>query len=68
MEPVGIQPERAARRAWGRGQGPALHFFLSISAENSWCGKFRVWGAPSRFIGASIPDRSPGHAFVPMTT
>ncbi len=44
MEPVGIQPERAARRARGWGQGPVLHFFLLLSAGNSWCGKLRVWG------------------------
>ena len=34
-----------------------------LGAASLGCGE-----AQSRFIGASIPDRSPGHAFVPMTT
>ena len=34
-----------------------------LGAASLGCGE-----ALARLIGASIPDRSPGHAFVPMTT
>ncbi len=39
------------------------HRLKILGAASLGCGE-----APSRLIGASIPDRSPGHAFVPMTT
>ena len=47
-----VRPGRAARRALGRGQAPALHFLPPASTVNPRFGKFGVWG------GALAVDRS----------
>ena len=47
-----VRQGRAARRALGRGQAPALHFLPPASAVNPRLGEFGVWG------GALEVDRS----------
>ena len=48
------------------GQAPALHFLIPPSAIGLQFGTFRRGEPGWRAIGGRIPDRSPGHAFVPI--
>ena len=59
---------RRLRQSWivargpGCGQAPALHLSYSILG----CRCYEDGGRCRRPVSESIPDRSPGHAFVPM--
>ena len=57
------QPVRAARCALGWGQAPALHFFLLLSAGNSWCGKFRLQGSVLEVNWGVNPGSESGTCF-----
>ena len=48
------------------GQAPALHILIPPSATGLQVGTFRRGEPASKLIGGHIPDRSPGHAFVPI--